>query len=153
MSISSIANTAANSAQTTANSQTNFRQSLNQLFSDVSSGNLSDAQQAYSTLSDLQSSGQGPSATSNTPLAQTLNQIGQSLQNGDISVRSRRCRRFSRRNRPNRHSPAAIIITAIMAAAVSIPTRHRPIRRRHRRATTIPRRPERRWISRRKVTA
>jgi hypothetical protein len=84
-SISSISNTATNSAQTTANSQANFRQSLNQLFSDVSSGNLSDAQQSYSTLSNLQNEGQGPSATSNTPLAQTLNQIGQSLQNGDIS--------------------------------------------------------------------
>jgi hypothetical protein len=78
------ASTAANSSQAT-NNQANFRQALNQLFSDVSSGSLSDAQDAYSTLSDLQGNGQGPSAASNTPLSQTLNQIGQSLQNGDIS--------------------------------------------------------------------
>ena len=84
MSISGISNPATNPNQA-AGSQTNFRQSLNQLFSAVSSGNLSDAQQAYSTLSDLQSSGQGPLPTSNTPLAQTLNQIGQALQNGSIS--------------------------------------------------------------------
>jgi soluble cytochrome b562 len=83
MSISGISSSTTNPNQA-ANSQTNF-QTLNQLFSAVSSGNLSDAQQAYSTLSDLQSSGQGPSPTSNTPLAQTLNQIGQALQNGDIS--------------------------------------------------------------------
>jgi soluble cytochrome b562 len=83
MSISGISSSTTNPNQA-ANSQTNF-QTLNQLFSAVSSGNLSDAQQAYSTLSDLQSSGQGPSPTSNTPLAQTLNQIGQALQNGNIS--------------------------------------------------------------------
>ena|ERR1700761_1289533 len=84
MSISAVSNATANSSQAT-NNQANFRQTLNQLFSDVSSGNLSDAQDAYSTLSDLQSNGQGPPATSNTPLSQALNQIGQALQNGDIS--------------------------------------------------------------------
>ena len=84
MSISGISSSTTNPNQP-AGSQTNFRQSLNQLFSAVSSGNLPDAQQAYSTLSELQSSGEGPSPTSNTPLAQTLNQIGQSLQNGNLS--------------------------------------------------------------------
>jgi len=36
-------------------------------------------------LSQLQSSGQRPSANSNTPLAQALNQIGQDLHNDDVT--------------------------------------------------------------------
>jgi hypothetical protein len=83
MAVSGISSLATNPNQT-ANSQTNF-QTLNQLFSAVGSGNLSDAQQAYSALSNQQSTGQGPSPNSNTPLAQTLNQIGQALQNGNIA--------------------------------------------------------------------
>jgi hypothetical protein len=43
------------------------------------------AQQAYASLTQLQSNGQGPPANANSPLNQALSQIGQALQNGDIS--------------------------------------------------------------------
>ena len=39
----------------------------------------------FGAYSQLQSSGQGPSANSNTPLAQALNQIGQDLHNDDVT--------------------------------------------------------------------
>jgi hypothetical protein len=84
VSISGISTFSAASSQT-ADTQSAFRQQFNQLTSALQSGSLSDAQQAYSALSQLQSSGQGPSTTSNSPLAQALNQIGQNLQNGDLS--------------------------------------------------------------------
>src|SRR5262249_29022143 len=61
-----------------------YRQTFGQLVTAIKSGDLSGAQQAYAALSQLQSSGVGPSNL-NSPIAQALNQIGQSLQNGDIS--------------------------------------------------------------------
>jgi hypothetical protein len=70
----------------TANSaQSDFRQQFKQLSDALNGGNLEDAQQAYSALSQLQDSGQGPTANSNSPLAKVLNQIGQALQNGDLT--------------------------------------------------------------------
>lgn len=84
MSISSVSGLSANSTQATSN-QANFRQTFTDLVGALNSGNLSDAQQAYSVLSQLQNSGQGPSPNSSTPLAQALNQIGQDLKNGDVT--------------------------------------------------------------------
>lgn len=84
MSISSVSGLSANSTQATSN-QANFRQTFTDLVGALNSGNLSDAQQAYSTRSQLQNSGQGPSPNSSTPLAQALNQIGQDLKNGDVT--------------------------------------------------------------------
>ncbi|WP_139017302.1 hypothetical protein [Bradyrhizobium sp. STM 3809] len=84
MSLSAISSQPTTAVQTT-NSQADFRQSFNQLVSALNSGSLNDAQQAYSALSQLQSSGQGPSSNSNTPFARALSQIGQDLQNGDLS--------------------------------------------------------------------
>jgi hypothetical protein len=84
VSISGISTFSPASSQT-PDTQAAFRQQFNQLVGALQSGSLSDAQQAYATLSQLQSSGQGPSANSNSPLSQTLNQIGQDLQNGDLS--------------------------------------------------------------------
>jgi hypothetical protein len=84
VSISGISSLSSASSQT-ADTQSAFRQQFNQLVGALQSGSLSDAQQAYSALSQLQSNGQGPSTTSNSPLAQALNQIGQNLQNGDLS--------------------------------------------------------------------
>ena len=84
MSISGISGLPTSSSQT-ASSQADFRQSFNQLATALDSGSLSDAQQAYSALTQLQGSGQGPSANANTPVARALSQIGQDLQNGDLS--------------------------------------------------------------------
>jgi soluble cytochrome b562 len=84
VSISGISSFSSASSQKT-DTQAAFRQQFNQLVGSLQSGSLSDAQQAYSTLSQLQSNGQGPSVNSNSPLAQTLDQIGQDLQNGDLS--------------------------------------------------------------------
>jgi hypothetical protein len=66
-------------------SQSQLGQEFSQLVSSLNSGNLADARQAYSALSTLQSSGQGPSANSNNPFSQALSQIGQALQNGDLT--------------------------------------------------------------------
>ena len=82
MSISALSALTTNSVQSSS-SQPNVRQAFNQLVSSLDSGNLSDAQQAYSALSELQSGSQ--SSNSNTPFAKALNQIGQALQNGDLS--------------------------------------------------------------------
>jgi hypothetical protein len=84
MSLSGISSQPTNVGQT-ANSQADFRQSFNQLVDALNSGSLTDAQQAYSALGQLQGSGQGPSANSNTPLARALSQIGQDLQSGDLN--------------------------------------------------------------------
>ena len=66
-------------------SQSSFAQDFSQLASSLQSGNLSGAQQAYSALNQLQSSGQGASANPNSPVSQVLSQIGKALQNGDLS--------------------------------------------------------------------
>jgi len=81
MSISSITSSTVGPFQPTQQSQ--FSQTFNQLTQAIQSGNLSGAQQAYSSLTQLQSQGQGPSA--NSPLGQALTQIGQDLQDGSLS--------------------------------------------------------------------
>jgi hypothetical protein len=58
------------------------RQSLVALVSSLRSGDLSGAQQAYSSLSQLQTSG---AADSNGVFAQAMSQIGQALQSGDLA--------------------------------------------------------------------
>lgn len=68
MSVSAASGISANSTQPTSN-QANFWQTFTELVGALNSNDLSGAQQAYSALSQLQSSGQGPSANSNTPLA------------------------------------------------------------------------------------
>ena len=73
-------------------SQSSFRADFNALASAISSGNLADAQQAFSSLSallgnsgstDTPSSTNSPSSTN--PFLQALNQIGQALQSGNLS--------------------------------------------------------------------
>jgi hypothetical protein len=65
-------------------SQINFRQTFNQLVSAINSGDLSGAQQAFASLGQIQSSGQGPLANSKTPFAEALSQVGQALQSSDL---------------------------------------------------------------------
>jgi soluble cytochrome b562 len=84
VSISAISGQTLN-ASTTGSASTDFGQQFKQLADALDSGDLSDAQQAYADLSQLQDSGQGPSANSNSPLAKVLGQIGQSLQSGDLT--------------------------------------------------------------------
>lgn len=60
----------------------NFRQQLAQLLNSIKSGDLPDAQEAYSELS------QNPATSRidpNSPLGQALGQIGQSLQANDLN--------------------------------------------------------------------
>jgi hypothetical protein len=83
MSISAIFT--AQSSYQPSSSQSTFAQDFRQLVGSLNSGDLSGAQQAYSALSQLQSSGQGPSANPNNPISQVLSQIGQALQNGSLS--------------------------------------------------------------------
>jgi hypothetical protein len=84
MSISAIS--PASSIYQPSSTQSAFSQDFSQLANSITSGNLSGAQQAYSSLSQLLSSVQGPSATNpNNPLTQALGQIGQALQNGNLS--------------------------------------------------------------------
>ena len=79
MAVSGIASSPTNTYQNPAN---DFRQTFMQMVKSIKSGDLSDAQQAYSDLSQMQSNGQGPAA--NTPFGHALTQIGQALQSGDI---------------------------------------------------------------------
>jgi hypothetical protein len=58
------------------------RQSLVALVSSLKSGDLSGAQQAYSSLSQLQTTG---AANNNGVFAQAMSQIGQALQSGDLA--------------------------------------------------------------------
>jgi hypothetical protein len=83
MSISAISS--AQSGYPPSSSQSQFQQEFGQLVSAITSGDLTGAQQAYSTLTGPQSSGQGPSANPNSPVSQALSQIGQALQNGSLS--------------------------------------------------------------------
>lgn len=61
------------------------RQSFVALVSSLESGDLSGAQQAYSSLSQLQGDGQGRFANPNGPLAQAMTRIGKALQSGDLA--------------------------------------------------------------------
>jgi hypothetical protein len=83
MSVSGISAVPTTSFQS---SQSGFRQEFGQLVSSLNSGDLSGAGQAYATLSQLQSSGQGPSTNPNSPVSQALAQIGQALQSGDLGA-------------------------------------------------------------------
>jgi uncharacterized protein (DUF2336 family) len=74
MTISAIS---ASSAFQTSNYQT-YRQAFSQLTNALQSGNLSAAQNAYTTLAS------SPAAQGNGPFAQALQQIGQDLQSGDL---------------------------------------------------------------------
>ena len=65
------------SASQTSSYQT-YRQAFSQLTNALQSGNLSAAQDAYSTLAS------SPAAQGNGPFAQALQQIGQDLQSGDL---------------------------------------------------------------------
>lgn len=81
MSISAIST---QSSYQPSGSQSAFGQDFGQLVSSLNSGDLPAAQQAYSALSQLESSGQGPSANPNSPVSQALAQIGQALQSGNL---------------------------------------------------------------------
>jgi hypothetical protein len=54
------------------------------LVSSLNAGDLPGAQQAYSSLNELQGDAQGRFENPNGPFAQALGQIGQSLQSGDL---------------------------------------------------------------------
>ena len=75
MTISAISSSGASPI---SNFQT-FRQDFSQLVSALQSGDLSDAQNAYATLSS------SPLAQGNGPFAQAIQQIGNYLQQGDLA--------------------------------------------------------------------
>jgi hypothetical protein len=60
-----------------------FRQTFMQMAKAIKSGDLSGAQQAYATLSQLQSG--APANDGNSPFSQALGQIGEALKNGDLT--------------------------------------------------------------------
>jgi hypothetical protein len=61
------------------------QQSFRELVSFLNSCDLSGAQKAYSSLSQLQSGGQGRFANPNGPFSRALSEIGQALQNGNLT--------------------------------------------------------------------
>jgi len=80
ISSSSFANYSAQYAQ-------RIQQELQQLGTDLESGNLSAAQSDFNTLMPLGSQPvSGGSSQSNNPLAQDFNQLGQDLQSGNLSA-------------------------------------------------------------------
>ena len=97
MSITGIASTALNSVlnatPTSQNNQGKFQQiqkEFQQLGQDLQSGNLTQAQQDYATLSQnlpaAQSSTTASTANSSNPIAQAFTALSQDLQNGNISA-------------------------------------------------------------------
>jgi outer membrane protein assembly factor BamD (BamD/ComL family) len=70
------------SVSTFQTNQTDPRQLFAQLTSAINSGDLDNAQQIYTQLSQALG---GTNANSNNPFDQALNAIGQSLQSGDIN--------------------------------------------------------------------
>jgi hypothetical protein len=83
MTVSAVSSSSTNPYQNSA--LADFRQNFMQMAKAINSGNLSDAQQAFATLSNQQGNGQAPAVDPNSPLGQALSQIGQELQNGDLS--------------------------------------------------------------------
>jgi hypothetical protein len=61
------------------------QQAFAALVNALNSGNLPSAQRAFTSLSDIQGSGQGRLANPNGPFAQVVSQIGQALRSGDLS--------------------------------------------------------------------
>src|SRR5215469_3358856 len=61
------------------------QQSFGALVSSLNSGDLSGAQQAYASLSQLANNDQGRLANPNGPFAQAMSRIGQALQSGDLA--------------------------------------------------------------------
>ena len=103
------------SASQTSSYQT-YRQAFSQLTNALQSGNLSAAQDAYSTLAS------SPAAQGNGPFAQALQQIGQDLQSGDLTMRNRR---WPRCNSSNRRAAITTIMAAVAFPARRIPRKHR----------------------------
>lgn len=82
MTVSSVSTAPVNNYQN--NPQAEFRQTFMQMVKAIKSGDLSGAQQAYTSLSQLQTGNQAPAAEPNSSFGQALSQVGQALQNGDI---------------------------------------------------------------------
>jgi hypothetical protein len=77
------------------------QQQLATLVSSLNSGDLSGAQQAYATLSELQSGDQARFANFNGPFAQAMSQIGEALQSSDLA-RAQQALSSLQRGRRNR---------------------------------------------------
>jgi hypothetical protein len=88
MSVSAISSStlATSVNQSIQNKLQQFRQEFQQLGSDLQTGNLSAAQQDFSSLPGLASQDSSTASTaSSNPIAQTFNQLAQDLQSGNIS--------------------------------------------------------------------
>jgi hypothetical protein len=86
MSISAVSGLSSlcSSAETTNSPQgSNFFSTFQQLASALQSGNLSSAQQAYNSLSQLMQN--APNGQSNSAFAKAFNALGQALQSGNLS--------------------------------------------------------------------
>jgi len=82
MAVSSISPSTASGFQPTLQ-QSGFFQAFQKLARALAAGALQGAQQAYSTLQQMQANGSRNDP--NNPLSQALNQIGQYLQSGDLT--------------------------------------------------------------------
>jgi hypothetical protein len=93
MSIAGIASTALFSllngtqSSTAQSGQNNFQTEFQQLGQDLQSGNLTQAQQDYATLSqNFQNASQTSASNSGNPIAQAFNALSQNLQSGNLSA-------------------------------------------------------------------
>jgi soluble cytochrome b562 len=83
MAVSGVSSSSNNNYQSSP--LTDLRQAFQQMAKAINSGDLTGAQQAYTTLAQMQDGGSGVPTDTSSPFAQALNQIGQALQNGDIN--------------------------------------------------------------------
>jgi hypothetical protein len=86
------------------------QQSMAALVASLNSGDLSGAQQAYASLSQLPGPGRGPAGNPNGPFVQAMSQIGQALQTGDLpaaqqALASLRRPRGAARGNPDLNAP------------------------------------------------
>ena len=72
--------------QTVQNNTQQFQQEFQQLGQDLQSGNITAAQQDFSSLQQLGPQASSSSAASNNPIAQEFSQLGQALQSGNLSA-------------------------------------------------------------------
>ena len=77
----------------------NYRQAFSQLTNALQSGNLSAAQDAYSTLAS------SPAAQGSGPFAQALQQIGQDLQSGDMKDAQQALASLQQQQQAHGHHP------------------------------------------------
>lgn len=102
MSVTGISNTSP--MPSSSGPDSSFRTAMQQLTSAIGSGDLTGAQSAYTTLTNLQqSSGKGGSTG---PMADFLSSVGADLSKGDITTAQSALSTFQKAHGSHHHKPA-----------------------------------------------